>query len=287
MKIRVLGSGTSSGVPIPGCRCAVCTSPNPKNQRLRTSIAIDIPRHVIPDHGAAGAASAHPVQRILVDTAPDLRIQALRAELTHVDAVLYTHTHADHIFGIDDLRSFNFINHTEIPVYGSSATCAILSSTFRYAFFADPTYEGGAPPRLTINQLTAYEPIALCGVSVLPLPVLHGRMEVFGYRIGNFAYLTDCNQIPERTREHLVGLDTLILDGLRHRHHATHFTIREAIDQVERLQPKRAYLTHLSHEVEHDEGNEAIRGMTSRAVELAYDGLTLELENPPMTEEHP
>ena len=260
MKVRVLGSGTSTGVPIPGCRCDVCLSTNPRDNRLRASILLELPQH-----------------RILIDTSTDLRQQSLRAEISSIDAVLFTHTHADHVSGIDDLRSFNFINGCVIPIYGDEATCSELSSKYRYAFFLDPDYEGGSPPRLTLHQLEPYVPTNICGVEILPLPIFHGRLQILGYRIGDFAYLTDCSSIPERTKQMLHGLDTLILDGLRHRPHPTHFTIEQAVREIETINPRKAFLTHLSHEVEYFSGNKRIKELTSSAIELAYDGLEIEL----------
>ncbi len=222
---------------------------------------------------ADGTSAGGPV--FLVDTSPDLRYQALREGLTRVDAVLFTHTHADHIFGIDDLRSFNFINDCEIPVYGSTLTCQALETNFHYAFFPDPEYEGGAAPRLTIHRLAPYTPASIAGITVLPLPVFHGKMEVYGYRVGNFAYLTDCNRIPDQTRQSLAGLDVLILDGLRYRPHRTHFTLEEAAREAELIGAHRTYLTHVSHEVEHDEANAFLRSLTRRHLEMAYDGLVV------------
>lgn len=242
---------------------------------MRTSIAIEVGFD-----SASPAPRDEPKIRILVDTPPDFRSQALRAGFSRIDAVLFTHTHADHIFGIDDLRSFNFTQGSEIPVYGSSDTCASLLRQFRYAFHADPSYEGGAPPRLTLHPIEPYVSRPLQGIPVLPLPLLHGKMEVYGFRVGNFAYLTDCNYIPPESRERLAGLDVLLLDGLRHRPHRTHFTIEEAVREVEQLQPRRTFLTHLSHEVEHDEANTLLRSLTSCNVELAYDGLVLLSDDP-------
>ncbi len=281
MKIRVLGSGTSTGVPVPGCRCAVCTSTDAKNDRLRTSIFIELERRDVrtagPGEGELVADSSQVIGHVLVDTSPDLRRQALRAGIARVDAVLYTHVHADHVFGIDDLRSFNFVNKSVIDCYASAASAADLEQKFRYAFFPDDDYEGGAPPNLTLSRIEPYKPFVLFGVPVLPLPVLHGSMEVFAYRIGSFGYATDCSEIPERTREHLKDLDVLILDGLRYRPHKTHFTHEQAVREIEILKPKQAYLTHISHELEHHAANEQLKKMTKRNVEMAYDGLVLDI----------
>lgn len=274
MKVTLLGTGTSSGVPVPGCTCRVCSSGKAKNQRLRTSILIELERRDLP---SSNIDSKEVVARVLVDTSPDLRYQSLRAKISSVDAVLYTHVHADHVFGIDDLRSFNFVNGREIPIYASEKTCSELETRFSYAFFPDPNYEGGAPPKLKLHRINSYEKFELFGVPFLPLLVEHGATEVFAYRVGNFAYATDCVSIPKASRENLLNLDALILDGLRIRPHNTHFTIERAAKEVEFLRPKKAYLTHISHEVDHDEGNDLLRALSRQDVELAYDGLVIEL----------
>ncbi len=261
MKITVLGTGTSTGVPVAGCKCSVCSSLNDKNKRLRTSVYIE--------------TESMPSRGLLIDTSTDFRAQALRASLSRIDSVFYTHTHADHIFGIDDLRSYNFIQKTVIPVYASKASAEELKRLFHYAFFSDPTYEGGAPPKLELHPIDPYVPVNIFGLEITPLPVLHGRMEVFGYRIGKFAYLTDCSHIPEATRELLSGLDILILDGLRIRAHPTHFTLAQAVNEVEQIKPKSTYLTHISHELDHEVGNQTLSELTELSVQLAYDGLVL------------
>ncbi len=264
MKVLVLGSGTSSGVPVPGCTCDVCRSTNPKDKRLRTSIYLEL-------HGREQAG------HVLVDTATDLRLQSLTHGLTRIDAVLYTHTHADHTFGIDDLRSFNFVNGSVIDCYATASSKKELELRFPYAFFPNPDYLGGAPPRLKLHELATDKPLNLFGVDFLPVPVLHGRMEVIGFRVGKFAYVTDCSYIPESSRVLLRDLDYLILDGLRVRPHATHFTLAQAVQEIENLRPKHAYLTHISHEIGHEWANSELRKMTDRSVEMAYDGLTVEI----------
>ena len=260
-KATVLGCGTSTGVPIPGCSCDVCTSDNPRNKRLRPSIYLEL------------ALGNDTNKGVLIDTSTDLRQQALRQKIASIDAVLYTHSHADHIFGIDDLRSFNFIQKNPIPVYAKKSTAADLSRLFKYAFFPDPNYQGGAPPRLELHTIEAYQALNLFGANFIPLPLLHGTMEIFGYRLGNFAYLTDCSSIPEKTKEHLQNLDTLILDGLRDRPHKTHFTLKQAVYEIEQLKPKQSYLTHMSHDIEYEEANQRLAQSTEQNVELAYDGL--------------
>lgn len=268
MKITVLGSGTSTGIPVPGCNCSVCCSQDKKNKRLRTSILIELEANDV--NGGNNQAIA-----VLVDTSPDLRYQALRESITRIDAVLYTHTHADHVYGIDDLRGFNFINGSSIPLYASCSSCVELYQRFRYCFEDDPAYEGGAPPKLKLVEIEPYKPIEISGFSLIPLILLHGSSEVLGFRVNGFAYLTDCSSLPEETRRRLCGLDCLIIDGLRYSPHRTHFSHEEAVREVERLAPKKAYLTHISHEVEHWTGNEYLKKITAVDMECAYDGLKI------------
>lgn len=267
MKITILGTGTSTGVPVPGCDCSVCRSTNPKNRRLRTSAHL-----LLEDEGKEAFG-------ILIDSGPDLRLQALERNLRRINAVLFTHAHADHIFGIDDLRSFNFLNHAPIPVFASRRTGKELLAKFEYCFTTDNSYEGGAPPRLLLNVLEPYQEFSLAGQTILPLVVYHGKMEVFGFRFGPFAYITDCSDIPERTRELLQGVEVLVLDGLRERPHKTHLTLRQAVTEVEKIRPRQTFLTHVSHELDHETANEKLQSMTDFDVSLAYDGLELSFSN--------
>jgi phosphoribosyl 1,2-cyclic phosphate phosphodiesterase len=261
LKVYVLGTGTSTGVPLVGCDCKICKSSNPKNKRLRSSIFIEN------DDG----------QCVLVDTSPDLRQQMLRAELTRIDAVIYTHSHADHIFGIDDLRPFNFFLNKVIPLYADKFSAEEIKKHFHYCFFKDPDYEGGAPPKLSLTKLEYFTPTTIAGVEVMPISILHGKMPVLGLRIGDFAYITDASHIPAESKDKLENLDVLIINGLRNRPHKTHFTIDQAVKEIEELAPKRAYLSHLSHEVEHETENERLAGASSIPIELAYDGMILEV----------
>ena len=283
MKVCVLGSGTSTGVPVPGCDCAVCTSDDSKNKRFRTSILVEISSGDRPAEinntapRSTESSSEENNLAILIDTSPDLRMQALKNGITSIDCVLYTHTHADHVNGIDDLRAFSFRRQSPIDVYAGKESAEALERSFSYAFYPNADYEGGLLPRLKLHRLKPFKPLLLGGMSFLPLPLKHGSMDVFGYRIGKFAYLTDCSQIPEKSREHLYDLDLLIIDGLRRRPHKTHFTQQQAVEEIEKLQPKRAYLTHVSHDVDHEDSNDYLRTLTSRTVELAYDGLLLEV----------
>lgn len=248
--LLILGSGTSTGVPMIGCHCPVCRSDDPRNQRSRCSALIR----------CAG-------QHILIDTAPDLRFQALREGLQEIDAVLYTHTHADHVHGIDDLRAFNLRNQPSIPLYGSPECLRTLRQNFRYIFI--PRADGGFRPRLRLEPITG--PFTIGAVPIIPLPIEHGFDQVLGYRIGNIAYLTDCNRIPAATVAALSGIETLVIDGLRFSPHPTHFTIPEAIAFAQSLAIKRTILTHLTHDVDARQHGAAL----PRGVEFAYDGQVL------------
>ncbi len=271
MRVTILGSGTSIGVPVPACGCSVCRSDNPKNKRLRTSIFIQLD-----SKSSSGSVSAQSFN-LLVDSSTDLRQQALAANISRIDAVIYTHAHADHIFGIDDLRSFNFRQKSAIPLYADDATTISLQKIFQYAFEPEENYLGGALPQLTLHRFEEFKPIVLGGHEILPIPIEHGRLKVFGFRIGNFAYLTDCSKIPDESRKYLSGLEVLVLDGLREQPHNTHFSHEQAVKEVEQLQPKQTYLIHISHDAEHENANRKLNAMTKFAVELAYDGLVFDV----------
>jgi len=262
MKITVLGSGTSSGIPVIGCTCDICGSTDPKDKRLRSSVFIDL--------GISHDAS---IRYILIDVGPDFREQALRYKLPRIDAVLFTHAHADHIFGLDDIRIFNFKQKAPIPIYADRRTGEALYRIFGYCFFKDPKYEGGGVPSLILNNITPGKSFKLGEFSIIPFQIFHGNTPILAYKIGGFAYLTDCSKIPDESFEHLQNLELLIVSGLRHREHPTHFTISNAINFIESVGPKKAYLTHIAHEVSHETTNNSVLKETSGRVELAYDGL--------------
>jgi phosphoribosyl 1,2-cyclic phosphate phosphodiesterase len=265
MRVTVLGSGTSHGVPAIGCDCAVCRSTDPRDRRTRPSILIESPA------GADGRSYARDVRSILVDTSTDLRTQALLHDVRRVDAILFTHTHADHVFGLDDVRRYNQMQKAPIPCYADRDTAVTLRRMFSY-IFDQPEQRGGGLPQISLFHIAG--PFTLGDLEVVPVRLLHGRLPVLGFRIGSFAYLTDCNRIPDESWPLLAGVRTLVLDALRHRPHSTHFSIGEAIDVVARLGADRAYFTHICHDLPHVETNAHLPA----GVELAYDGLVLEID---------
>jgi phosphoribosyl 1,2-cyclic phosphate phosphodiesterase len=236
-----------------GCTCAVCRSEDPRDKRLRPSI------HLAVEGGAS----------ILVDTTPDLRQQALTQRLSRLDAVLYTHSHADHVLGLDEIRRFNFMQDAPIPCYATEDVWQRIKRTFYYVFDGIER-QGGGIPRVDAREITG--PFDVAGVHVVPVPLLHGRMPILGFRFGDFAYLTDCSAIPDASWALVAGVETLVIDALRDKKHATHFTVAEALEAIERIKPRRAYLTHMSHDL----GHAATNARLPRGVELAYDGLSLD-----------
>jgi len=227
VRVTFLGTGTSHGVPMIGCDCAVCRSQDPRDQRLRPSIFVQC------DDGL----------HVLVDTTPDLRAQALRHDIRRVDAILFTHAHADHIMGLDEVRRFNILSRAAIPIYTDAATTADITRVFRYAFDPD-TPKGGGVPQLRMWTIGAR--FSLGRQEVVPVPIRHGSRGILGFRFGRFAYLTDCNSIPESSFELLDGLDCLVLDALRHKPHPTHFTVAEAVEVARRIGARQTYFTHIA-----------------------------------------
>jgi len=252
LKITILGCGTSFGVPMIACTCKVCSSFDPRNTRTRASI-------LITHHG----------KNILVDTATDLRAQAIANVIDHIDAVLYTHPHAEHIHGVDELRRFNWLQGTSIPCYGSPATMERIERVFDY-IFVNPGLPGWQP-NLTSHPVTG--PFAVYGLEITPFELMHGEMPIYGYKAGGFAYLTDFLKIPEASEKHLEGLDLMVLEALRYDPHPAHVSLSEALEVVARFRPRRAVLTHMAHTFEY---NEVSAGLPE-GVELAYDGMVLEV----------
>jgi phosphoribosyl 1,2-cyclic phosphate phosphodiesterase len=252
LKVTLLGTGTSHGVPVIACTCPVCRSTDPRNRRGRTSAWL-----------RAGKAS------LLIDTPPDHREQALRHRISRVDAVLVTHAHADHVGGLDDLRAYCQKQKAALPVYANASTLRGLRRRFSYVFTAGD--EGGGKPRLKLRHAAA--PFKAAGVKVVPVPLRHGSLGVTGWRVGRFAYLTDTNGIPEKSFALLRGLDVLVIDGLRPRPHSTHFCFDEAIMAARRIGARRSFLTHITHLSYHARTEKTF----PPGIRLAYDGLTLNI----------
>ena len=253
----LLGTGTSVGVPAIGCGCHVCRSDNPKNKRTRASAIVGLP-----------------LGNLLIDTAPDLRMQLLREGIGIVHAVVYTHEHADHIFGLDDVRLFPFRLNGPVPLFCEPQVERRIRHSYDYAFSDKPQTHVGATPQL-ITRTIGLEPFEVLGAQVRTLRLQHGpNYQVLGFRIGNIAYCTDTNFIPEESYDVLAGVEVFVVDALRHHPHATHFHVDAALAAIERVKPRQAYLTHVCHDLEHEETCAALPA----GVDLAYDGLRIPLE---------
>ena len=253
MKISFLGTGTSQGVPVIGCRCAVCTSLDYRDKRLRSSIHVDIDN-----------------QSFVIDTGPDFRQQMLRENISRLDAVIFTHAHRDHTAGLDDVRAYNFMQQMDMPVYGTIQTLDQLRVEYAYAFHPK-AYPG--LPRIMLNEITD-NVFQINGTPIVPLPVMHLKMPVLGFRFQNFSYITDANYISEETIDRLKGTDVLVLNALQRESHVSHFNLQEAIGMIETIAPRKAYLTHISHKL-------GLHNVVDKElpadISLAYDGLQLEL----------
>lgn len=252
MRLTFLGTGTSTGVPTLGCPCRVCRSSDPHDKRTRPSIMLEFDGRVV-----------------VIDTSPDFRGQAMREGMERLDAVLFTHDHVDHILGLDDVRPFYFRQRNPIPIFADRRSMDSLKRIFTYIF--DQTYPYGGIAKLDPHLIEG--PFEVCGEKVIPLPVFHGHLPILGFRVRNMAYVTDFSAIPEETLSLLEGLDVLILDALRHQPHPTHSTVEHSLGLVQRLQPCRAFFTHIAHELAHQETNATF----PPHVRLAYDGLKLDL----------
>jgi phosphoribosyl 1,2-cyclic phosphate phosphodiesterase len=251
--LTVLGSGTSMGVPTLGCKCGVCTSADPMDRRTRPSILVEYDGH-----------------HVLIDTTPDFREQAIRAGISTLDAVLYTHAHADHILGLDDLRPLTYYTAAPLPLYAQQPALERIEQVFHYIF--EGTYKYGGLARVELKLLNG--PVDVHGVPFVPVPVMHGDSEICGFRFGSAAYLTDCSDVPESSIAMLRDLDVLFLDALRHTPHPTHSTVAHSLSLVEGSGAKRAFFTHIAHDLPHASTNAAL----PQNVRLAYDGLKLEFE---------
>ncbi len=241
------------GVPMVGCDCQVCRSTNPRDKRLRTSAFI----------------KTDGVQ-ILIDTSIDYRQQMLTHGVNNLDAVIYTHHHVDHILGMDDLRSFNFIHRRPIPLYGTRETLRHIQRVFKYAFSSEPNVSG--VPQLTLHEIDKH-PFTIKNVEIIPIPLWHGKLPVLGYRIGDFAYCTDVSKIPAASYKLLKGVKILVLDALRYKPHPTHFCVEQAVAEAEKIKAEQTYFTHISHRILHEE----CEAKLPPGIHLAYDGLKFEL----------
>jgi len=253
-RLVFLGTGTSVGVPVVGCGCPTCTSADPRDVRTRTSVVLGLPQGTL-----------------LVDTTPDLRSQLLRERITRIDAVLYTHDHVDHVYGLDDVRPLCFAAGRPMPLYCEANVEHRIRKAFDYAFTAAPA-PGGGVPRLDLHRIGT-EPFDLLGSRVVPLRLRHGTFDVLGFRFGDLAYCTDTNEVPDTTWPLLEGLDTLVLDCLRPERHPTHFSLDEAIAVARRCNARRTLLVHLSHDVPHAD----LTARLPSGIEVAHDGLEVPL----------
>ena len=253
MKVKILGTGTSQGVPVIACNCNVCQSHDPNDKRLRTAALIEV-------NGV----------NIVIDAGPDFRQQMLREKVNDIDAILITHEHRDHVAGLDDVRAFNFMNQKPVDIYAEPRVQEAIKSDFAYSF-ADKKYPGA--PQINLHELSL-EPFEIKGVKIIPIRVFHYKLPVFGFRIGDFSYITDANYISKEEMEKLHGTKYLVINALRKRSHISHYSLSEALEIIKELSPKRAYITHISHQMglHHDVNEELPQGIS-----LAYDGLRFEV----------
>jgi phosphoribosyl 1,2-cyclic phosphate phosphodiesterase len=254
MKIKLVGSGTSQGIPIIGCKCETCLSENPKDKRLRASAYVEVDG-----------------LKILIDTSIDFRQQMLRAGITDLDVILFTHHHVDHIFGMDDLRQINQRHRKFVDIYGNKLTLNEIKITFRYAL-DEELIKYWAVPLVNFNYIENKN-FTVKGIEIIPIEVFHGRIKIFGYRIGSFAYITDASKIPDDELNKLENLEVLILNALRKAPHPTHFNLEQATEIALKLKAKKTYFTHITHDLMHDETNATLPAN----VELGYDGLEMEI----------
>ena len=238
-----------------GCNCGVCLSTDPRNRRNRCSVLVELPGG-----------------NLLIDTPPELRLSLLRDGISRVNAVALTHTHADHVMGMDDIRAFNFMNKSAMPIYGEPPFLDDVRRVFRYAFVESQA--GGGKPRFELIPIEPGAPLELMGAAVLPLRIVHGEVPITAYRIGRFAYVTDVSRIPEESMGELRGLDVLLIGAIREKAHSTHFNFAQALEVVDALQPRKAFFTHLTHDADHEQLSRRLPD----GVLPAWDGLTLDIE---------
>jgi len=262
LSITLLGTGTSAGVPMIGCDCAVCRSDDPRDRRDRAAAMV----RYDDDEGRT--------RTILIDTATELRHQMLRHDVMRIDGVVYTHNHADHIFGMDDLRRFNAVQGEPLDIFAEPGVVDFFRQTFRYVFEPAENVNKSFIPTLIPHPIEPAEPFELFGWSWLPIRLLHGHLPVLGFRVGDLAYCTDVSNIPPQSYELLEGLDVLVLDALRYRHHPTHLTVDQALQIVRHLKPRRTYFTHIAHDIRHAD----LEADLPEGVHVGYDGLTIEAQ---------
>jgi phosphoribosyl 1,2-cyclic phosphate phosphodiesterase len=253
VKITFLGTGTSQGVPVIACQCRVCLSPNPRDKRLRSAILIE-------NEGTT----------VVIDSGPDFRYQMLRADVRHIDGLVFTHEHKDHIAGMDDIRAFNYVNKSKVSVYATHRVQQALHREFPYVF-DDFKYPG--VPEIEMNTITE-EVFSIGSIQIQPVEVLHYRLPVNGYRVGDFTYITDANHIPEKAYDQIRGSRILVLNALRREPHVSHFTLSEALEVVEKVNPEKAFFTHISHQLG---TNDEVDAELPANVQCAWDGMVIEL----------
>jgi phosphoribosyl 1,2-cyclic phosphate phosphodiesterase len=269
-QLTFLGTGTSAGVPMIGCDCPVCTSDDPRDNRTRPSVLVRY----------ADDSSGPDTRQFLIDTAPEMRQQVIAQGLNRIDGVLYTHGHADHIFGLDDLRRFNAVMKTAVDIHAEPMVLASLRKMFPYVFTPENNINPSFVPTLIAHELEPAKPLDLFGATWTPIRLLHGRLPILGFRIDfagkSIAYCTDVSSFPPESYPLLQDLDVLVIDGLRFRHHPTHLTIDQALEQIEQIKPKRAYLTHMAHDIKHAD----VEPKLPEGVLLSYDGLVVHISTP-------
>ncbi len=267
MRLRFLGTGTSAGIPVIACDCPVCTSTDPRDTRSRCSATIEF----TDDTGQQRV--------ILIDTSPDLRSQILREGIPRIDAILFTHNHVDHTFGLDEVRRFNEVMKQSIPIFADEHTMNALGRVYQHIFSPHTNIQSSFIASLDPTIIFPFEPFTLFGLTITPLTLMHGKQPILGYRFDHpsspgplpLAYCTDTSEIPEDTYPHLDGVETLVLDALRHRPHRTHFTVEQAVEAARRIDASRTYLIHMTHDLAH----EAVDSALPDDINLAYDGLVL------------
>lgn len=252
LQITFLGTGTSHGVPVIACDCEVCQSDNPKNKRMRTSLYVKSKKY-----------------NLLIDTPPEMRLELIENNIKEVNSVLMTHAHADHIMGFDDIRALNWFQGKEMPVYGDQKTLNHIRKVFPYIFAEENT--GGGIPQVVLKEVEAE--FTFADLNIKAVPIYHGSNLILGYRINNFAYLTDCSSIPESSYKMLAGIEYAAIDSLRFKEHPTHMSVDQAVELVEKLNLKKGYLTHISHRLDHDK----LIDYLPENVRPAYDGLKINI----------